>query len=940
MSSKGFSILSLGVACAAIASMPVAQAPASHADFASAAGQAASINKVQAITSFQALNQRSYLAMRDNGTIGRVYGKAFSQGQTGAISATRFLDQHVNMWGVARDEIVAEGPFEDARHTQQIGYEPDFDTYKFTGHYYKQIKDGLPVFRSKLVLLTRNETNNPLVLASSELHDLTSFTVDPQLKNTRINHARIVEAAQAQYNKPISLQSTERMVYAGFDAAPHAPVLADISNIIVDGFQEHLVVTDAATGEILYTESLICTVDVAGNVQGVSSPGPGADICETESAHPISDLYVNGPDGVAVTDENGDYVLTNSGSGTISISSNLQGPHFEIIDFLGSVQTASANVTPPGPGNLLFNSLNNSENTRAQVNAFIESNRVYDWTVGANPSYPGTDFQMNVTVNRTDGFCPGNAWYSPTEQSINFCLSGSSNPNTAWSSVVHHEYGHHIVNRGGSGQGQYGEGFGDVMSTIILDDNRLGLGFFGSCGSSLRNAVNNLTYPCATDGHACAGLLSGCVWLTRNEMVLDGVSDYQEKLMFLAVNSVLVHSGTLITPQITIDWLTLDDDDADIGNGTPHYNQIAAGFGAKNMDAPPLNALSITYPSGRPELVDPNGGTMLSVNIANVTGTLDPSTATLMVDTGSGYMPVAMSQVSGSEFEAAFPGADCGDQVSYYITADTTGGATQNSPTGAPADGFFTSLSSFGPAVVEFEDDFQTNMGWTVSGDVTTNGAGRWERATPAGAGTRGEPGADQDGSGLCYVTGNGAPNANNDVDGGTTILTSPTMDASGDSTIVSYARWYDNTAGDSPMADIFVVEVSDDNGGSWVNLETVGPGGAEVSGGWFEKQFALNNIPGFTPNNQFRIRFSASDLGAGSVVEAAVDAVMLAKLDCVDDACPADFTGEGDLNFLDVSEFLALFGAGDSAADFTGEGDLNFLDVSEFLAAFAAGCP
>jgi len=55
---------------------------------------------------------------------------------------------------------------------------------------------------------------------------------------------------------------------------------------------------------------------------------------------------------------------------------------------------------------------------------------------------------------------------------------------------------------------------------------------------------------------------------------------------------------------------------------------------------------------------------------------------------------------------------------------------------------------------------------------------------------------------------------------------------------------------------------------------------------------------------------------------------------------CEADLTGEGDLNFLDVSAFLGAFGNGDPAADFTGEGDFNFLDVSAFLAAFGAGCP
>ncbi len=55
---------------------------------------------------------------------------------------------------------------------------------------------------------------------------------------------------------------------------------------------------------------------------------------------------------------------------------------------------------------------------------------------------------------------------------------------------------------------------------------------------------------------------------------------------------------------------------------------------------------------------------------------------------------------------------------------------------------------------------------------------------------------------------------------------------------------------------------------------------------------------------------------------------------------CAADLTGEGDLNFLDVSAFLVAFGNQDSVADFSGEGDFNFLDVSAFLAAFGEGCP
>jgi len=56
--------------------------------------------------------------------------------------------------------------------------------------------------------------------------------------------------------------------------------------------------------------------------------------------------------------------------------------------------------------------------------------------------------------------------------------------------------------------------------------------------------------------------------------------------------------------------------------------------------------------------------------------------------------------------------------------------------------------------------------------------------------------------------------------------------------------------------------------------------------------------------------------------------------------SCPADLSGDGELNFFDVSAFLVGFAAQDPIADFTGDGVFNFFDVSAFLVAFNAGCP
>jgi subtilisin-like proprotein convertase family protein len=323
-------------------------------------------------------------------------------------------------------------------------------------------------------------------------------------------------------------------------------------------------------------------------VSGLATEGTGPDHCEIEVATPMPYAEVTDGTTVVFADENGDFVISGNG---LRADSTPEGAYFDVRNFLGPLETASA----PEPFQLLFNADNTDELVRAQVNGYVEANRVRDFVARFNPSYPTfTDTDIPVWVNRTDGFCPGNAWYdpgdssSPTFYSINFCQSSSSRPNTAYSSVVHHEFGHHVVNAGGSGQGQYGEGMGDVMGVLILDEPRLGIGFFGDCDGALRSAQNTLQYPCGGSIHFCGQLISGAVWSTRKKLVVDHPTDYIDILANLAINAVLLHNGSLITPAITVDYLTLDDDDGTLVNGTPHYDEINGGFSAHRMPGPAM----------------------------------------------------------------------------------------------------------------------------------------------------------------------------------------------------------------------------------------------------------------------------------------------------------------------------------------------------------------
>ena len=66
----------------------------------------------------------------------------------------------------------------------------------------------------------------------------------------------------------------------------------------------------------------------------------------------------------------------------------------------------------------------------------------------------------------------------------------------------------------------------------------------------------------------------------------------------------------------------------------------------------------------------------------------------------------------------------------------------------------------------------------------------------------------------------------------------------------------------------------------------------------------------------------------------------VISEDDIVVPLCPADLTGDGILNFFDVSAFLSAYNAQQPAADFTGDGLYNFFDVSAYLGAYNAGCP
>lgn len=882
------------------------------------------------------------------------YGTAMSEGADAFQSADQFVNRYAGLFGVEAETIVAKSLEMGGPTFVPLMYDKATDSYKFTLVTYEQQRDGVPVFHSDFRVLVRNEPGFPVVLARSSMHPLGDFAVQRAGANPDLARA----SARQKSARLTKFSDMEEVIFAGEEERDAVPTLAYKFTAESDdpfspqGYERHLFVADAMTGVILYEENWVITEDVSGQVQGIATDLVGADICLPENPQGLPYARVNiTPGGANVyADANGNFTIPNGGVTPVTVESGVRGRRFIVTDQAAATPILTTNVTPPGPANFLHNAANTNEFTRASVNAYLQANVVRDMVLTYNPAYPTianqVDFPINTNINTT---C--NAFYSPLT-SINFYRSGGGCANTAFGDVVHHEYGHHVVQTGGSGQGAYGEGMGDCMGVIITDQPALGIGFQNNCSTGIRNANNNCNYQptgcssCGSAIHTCGQLISGCVWNTRNELAITNPGTYRDIIGSLTINSVPLHTGTSITPQITIDFLTLDDNDANLNNGTPHYNEIAAGFGSHNMPAPVLPALSFNYPNGRPALVPPNTPYVIDVVVQPLTGTPQPGTGKLFYRIGNSgsFTEVAMTQHAPNEYDATLPATPCPQLIQYYVSAQSTTLQTVTDPFNAPTGVYGATSASSIQNVVAY--NFETNPGWTVSSTATD---GQWDAAPgiPVNC-NRGDPPSDFDGSGRCWLTDNSAANScNSDVDGGATTLTSQSFDLSTlSSPVVRYARWYSNHTGGAPQADTFNVEVSDNGGGSWSTLEIVGPSTAspnpEVTGGWFLKEFRLADLASFNETTtQFRIRFVASDAGTGSVVEAAIDAFSIDDFGCTVPcgAATGDINGDTFIDGQDVSSFTtALLGSPSPAqicaGDFNTSSALDIGDVDGFVTA------
>jgi subtilisin family serine protease len=142
------------------------------------------------------------------------------------------------------------------------------------------------------------------------------------------------------------------------------------------------------------------------------------------------------------------------------------------------------------------------------------------------------------------------------------------------------------------------------------------------------------------------------------------------------------------------------------------------------------------------------------------------------------------------------------------------------------------------------------------------------------------------------------------------------------------FDAWRSGSVNSSDTLSVEVFTVS----GIWETVSTIN--GADLD---TNPELIQINMPIYTwAVDDMKVRFTTSTSGSFFI-----DDVYLGVEPLSSGCNEADLAEPfGELNFFDVSAFLAAFSANEPDADLNSDGIFNFFDVSSYLSAFSAGCP
>ncbi len=711
---------------------------------------------------------------------------------------------------------------------------------------------------------------------------------------------------------------------------------------------------DARSGRIVSAEERVCQVDIPGTVEVIRTDGTLPQGTAPVTNFPLQGAQVTG-DGVTTwSAEDGSFLLTTNNQ-DFTVQAGLVGQWGNVISNISPAVVATAG-SDTGGTQLILNDPPETADT-AQANAFHYMGEAMRFYTDSPGGFPAMVTPVNATTGLT-GSC--NAFYDPAQTRLMFLQAGGGCVDSAYSSVVLHEFGHHVVSSLGLVQQAFGEGYGDSLSVVYLGEGVVGRNFSGP-GLHVRNVETaGVVVPCNGGIHFCGQALGG-FWFDLRETL---VSQYGATAASTMLRSLFVDwssitlggsSGQAFHYNMVLEILAADDVDGNILNGTPNYQAICDAAQLRGILCPELITLNLTLQSGPGESTAPSSALPVSVFVEEVLATPLPGASLVFYRfPGLPYQTFALTETSPGVYEGNFPPLECYDNLEWFVSVQDTAGQTTTLPPDAVSAPYSTVVVN--EMAVVLDETMATNPGWSVSQPGDTATAGFWAWGDPFSSPAQPSGGVPSpNGDILCYITGLGGIGQSqgaHDVDGGTTTLTS--TEYSIDSTAlhrVKYWRWFSNATSITSPDDSLFVYYSVNGGSNWILNEEIGPGHPHALGGWYESSFWVQ--PGVSSTSSVMLRFVTGDAGSGNVVEAGVDSIQIQRMLCAsapppvdNDFLRGDCNVDGNRDLSDAVQMLdVLFGSSNTfpcedACDENDSGQVDLGDVIQILQELFMGLP
>jgi len=405
-------------------------------------------------------------------------------------------------------------------------------------------------------------------------------------------------------------------------------------------------------------------------------------------------------------------------------TSTLESPHFRVFNDAG----AEASLAFEGSEGLF----DDATSTPAERDAYVFLHQVREWGLRVAPEIMPGRMDAHVNLNET---C--NAYF---DGAVNFFEAGDGCNNTGRiADVVYHEWGHgfHYYSlQSGTFDGSLSEGAADTVAFLQTGDNIIAP-YFMTNGQGIRNVAPNLVYPddyVASEYyvHSNGLIFAGAMW-DLWDMLVEEYGDEAGTEQVEQILAGLLKGGPTVAESYD-EAVFADDDDGDLGNGTPNLCLLAEAFGQHGLG--PLGSgttfLAHHEPTTDAEPGIPSEVEVDLVPVAEQCFPFDPAGGTVHYRVNAGEWQTAPLDIRADTAEGSIPPRRLGDFVEYYVEVEDADGSSVTAPEGGEINPFTFYV---GDVLAVHCDDFEQDDGGYVHETLSGWGDDDWAWGNPRGRG-------------------------------------------------------------------------------------------------------------------------------------------------------------------------------------------------------------